>query len=147
MTEKQEAFCREYLIDYNATQAAIRAGYSEKGANGQGTRLLANASIKSRLAELKAERDAEYENRLAGAMEIKAFLAAAMRGEIEEEVVVNIGDGLGFSRAETMTKKISARDRLKAAETLARAEALFQDRVKIDSAVPVVITGDADIRE
>ena len=33
LTDKQEMFCREYLIDLNATQAAIRAGYSEKTAN------------------------------------------------------------------------------------------------------------------
>ncbi|WP_193065956.1 terminase small subunit, partial [Hafnia alvei] len=33
LNDKQEMFCREYLIDLNATQAAIRAGYSEKTAN------------------------------------------------------------------------------------------------------------------
>jgi len=33
LTDKQEMFCREYLIDLNATQAAIRAGYSAKTAN------------------------------------------------------------------------------------------------------------------
>ena len=45
MTPKQEEFVRQYLIDRNATQAAIRAGYSEKTAHVQGPRLLANVSV------------------------------------------------------------------------------------------------------
>lgn len=56
MTPKQEAFVREYLIDLNATQAAIRAGYSEHTANEQGARLLANASVRSLINEAQQER-------------------------------------------------------------------------------------------
>jgi len=57
LTDKQEMFCREYLIDLNATQAAIRAGYSEKTSNEQSARLLANVSVQNRISELKAERN------------------------------------------------------------------------------------------
>lgn len=57
LTDKQEMFCREYLIDLNATQAAIRAGYSQKTANAQAGRLLVNVSIQNRIAELKEERN------------------------------------------------------------------------------------------
>ncbi len=57
LTDKQEMFCREYLIDLNATQAAIRAGYSGKTSNEQGARLLANVSVQIRISELKAERN------------------------------------------------------------------------------------------
>tara|TARA_R110002126_G_scaffold74356_3_gene185470 strand:- start:1192 stop:1749 length:558 start_codon:yes stop_codon:yes gene_type:complete len=56
LTPKQEAFVQEYLIDLNATQAAIRAGYSEKTANEQGSRLLANVKIAKAIAEAKADR-------------------------------------------------------------------------------------------
>lgn len=56
LTSKQEQFCREYLIDLNAKQAAIRTGYSEKTAEVQGSRLLSNAKVASRVAELKSER-------------------------------------------------------------------------------------------
>jgi phage terminase small subunit len=56
LSAKQEQFCREYLVDLNATQAAIRAGYSAKTANEQASRLLANVSVASRVAELKQER-------------------------------------------------------------------------------------------
>ena len=52
LTGKQELFCKEYLIDQNATQAAIRAGYSKKTAYSQGQRLLKNVGIRKRLAEL-----------------------------------------------------------------------------------------------
>ena len=49
LTPKKQAFVREYLVDLNATQAAIRAGYSAKTARSQGQRLLTNADIQSHL--------------------------------------------------------------------------------------------------
>ena len=54
MTRKQDRFVKEYLIDLNATQAAIRAGYSPKTANEQG--LLANVSVQEAIAKAMAER-------------------------------------------------------------------------------------------
>lgn len=56
LTEKQQRFVDEYLIDLNATQAAIRAGYSAKTACEQGARLLANVKIQGTIAEHMAER-------------------------------------------------------------------------------------------
>lgn len=59
LTSKQRAFVREYLIDLNATQAAIRAGYSAKTANEQASRLLANVKIAGAIAaamKIRAER-------------------------------------------------------------------------------------------
>ncbi|MBN9093893.1 MAG: terminase small subunit [Pandoraea pnomenusa] len=56
LTPKQEQFAREYLVDLNATQAAIRAGYSPRTANEQGSRLLANVSVQRAVAELKQQR-------------------------------------------------------------------------------------------
>lgn len=55
LTAKQERFVEEYIIDLNATQAAIRAGYSEKSAHVEGARLLKNAKV---LAKLKAAQEA-----------------------------------------------------------------------------------------
>lgn len=57
LTDKQEMFCREYLIDLNATQAAIRAGYSGKTANRTASENLSKPDIQSRIAELKAQRN------------------------------------------------------------------------------------------
>lgn len=55
MTDKQARFCEEYMIDLNATQAAIRAGYSPKTAQEQSARLLSNVMVQNRLAQLQAE--------------------------------------------------------------------------------------------
>lgn len=66
LTDKQEMFCREYLIDLNATQAAIRAGYSEKTANRTASENLSKPDIQIRISELMKERsdrlqiDADY---------------------------------------------------------------------------------------
>lgn len=56
MTDKQKRFCDEYLIDLNATQAAIRAGYSEKTAAEQGARLLINVKVQEYIQERKDKR-------------------------------------------------------------------------------------------
>lgn len=56
LTPKQEMFCREYLIDLNATQAAIRAGYSENTANRIATENLSKPVIKNYIEHLKAKR-------------------------------------------------------------------------------------------
>lgn len=59
LTAKQRAFVREYLIDLNASQAALRAGYSEKSAHVEGTRLLKNAKVAAAVSaamDLRAKR-------------------------------------------------------------------------------------------
>ncbi|MDX8000229.1 terminase small subunit [Xenorhabdus sp. Reich] len=59
LTDKQEMFCREYLVDLNATQAAIRAGYSDKTANRTASENLSKPGIQSRITEFKAGRNEE----------------------------------------------------------------------------------------
>lgn len=61
LNAKQQRFVEEYLIDLNATQAAIRAGYSENGATVAGTRLLANASVAKAIAAGQAKRAGRVE--------------------------------------------------------------------------------------
>lgn len=56
LSPKQKQFCLEYIVDFNGTQAAIRAGYSEKGASQQGSVLLANPNIQEELARCMQER-------------------------------------------------------------------------------------------
>lgn len=57
LTPKQQRFVEEYLIDLNATQAAIRAGYSPRTANEQGAQNLAKLSISEAIAEAQAKRE------------------------------------------------------------------------------------------
>ena len=59
MTSRQQRFVREYLTDFNATQAAIRAGYSPKGASVQGARLLVNAKVQAEVERLAQQKDDE----------------------------------------------------------------------------------------
>ena len=61
LTPNQQRFVEEYLIDLNATQAAIRAGYSAKTANEQAARLLAKVSIQSAVSDAKAKRSEKTE--------------------------------------------------------------------------------------
>lgn len=56
LNAKQEAFCQEYLIDFNATQSAIRSGYSEDSAKQIGSALLSNHDVCARIEVLKSER-------------------------------------------------------------------------------------------
>ena len=78
MTEKQKRFCDEYLIDCNATQAAIRAGYSPKTANEQGAKLLAKVSIK---AYIDDQLEQLHNKNIADSQEVLEYLTSVMRGE------------------------------------------------------------------
>jgi len=57
LTAKEERFCREYIIDLNATQAAIRAGYSKKSSYSMGQRLLKNVEVKYLIDQLLSKRE------------------------------------------------------------------------------------------
>jgi phage terminase small subunit len=143
VTPRQEKFCVEYLIDLNATQAAIRAGYSEKTAYSMGQRLLKNVEIKSRIKELQ---DKVFEDGMMSAAEALWRLSKAGRGELKEEVVVTEGIGDGFSEAKIIKKQISARDQIKALELMGKRHDLFSSDTKIEM-VPVIITGEREIHE
>ncbi len=61
LTIKQETFVAEYLVDLNATQAAIRAGYSAKTAQEQGSRLLSNVMVQKLIQERMSQRSKRLE--------------------------------------------------------------------------------------
>lgn len=140
---KQQRFIQEYVKDTNATQAAIRTGYSEKTAYSQGQRLLKHDEVKRQITELLE--DIRDQN-IATAKEVEEFLSLSMKGEIEEEVVVIEGEGDGVSNSRIITKKIGAKDRIKAAELLGKRHSLFTDKVNV-SGVQVVFEGENDIEE
>ena len=90
MTDNQRRFCEEYLKDRNATQAAIRAGYSKRTAKQIGNSLLQNKEsdlwkyIQQETERLKSEA-------VADAQEIMEFLTSDMRGEKSDEVLAMDG--------------------------------------------------------
>lgn len=92
LTPKQAAFVREYLIDLNATQAAIRAGYAEGSARVQGTRLLANAAIQ---AEVQAGRETKAEQAQVSAQMVLDGLRRIAEGDGSESARVRAYELLG----------------------------------------------------
>lgn len=143
LTAKQQRFCDEYLIDLNATQAAIRAGYSKKTARVIGQQNLSKLAVKNYIDERMAEKEAAL---VADQDEVLKYLTSVLRGESQSTEIVVEGIGDGCSEARTITKGPSEKDRLKAAELLGKRYALFRENVKLD-AVPVVITGGDDLED
>ena len=104
VNKRQRQFCEEYLIDLNATQAAIRAGYKEKFAHTNAPKLLQNTTIKAKIDELMAERAMRTEitqDRVIKELAIIAFSNAAdyaavvereMAMEVDGHMVKIIGD-------------------------------------------------------
>lgn len=128
MTERQKRFVDYYIQSGNATEAARKAGYSEKYTNNNAQKILQNTTVQnaitSRIAEMQSERIADAE-------EVLTYLTAAMRGEITEEVIVVEGLGNGESAARVETKQLSASTRTKAAELLAKRYGLLVDKKEI----------------
>lgn len=140
MTDKQKRFCDEYLIDCNATQAAIRAGYSPKTAYSIGEENLKKPELKTyideRLKQLRSEK-------IADAQEVLEYLTSVMRGEHTEQVLRLDGDGVQVVNSiQTPTH-----DKLKAAELIGKRYGLFKDAVDLGGAVPVVISGGDDLAD
>ena len=127
LTAKQQRFCDEYLIDLNATQAAIRAGYSARSARQIADRNMSNDDIKKYIAARMAEKESEL---IADQDEVLKYLTSVLRGESQSEEIVVEGTGDGCSEARTMQKAPSEKDRLKAAELLGKRYALFTDKVE-----------------
>ena len=144
LNARQKAFCEYYVASGNATDAAIKAGYSERTAKSIGQRLLTFVDIKKYIDELMQKLESE---RIATAEEVLQNLTAMMRGEIQEEVIVVEGEGEGVSSARIMKKQVSAKDRIKAAELLGKRHALFTDKTKIEGTLPVMIVGEDDLDE
>lgn len=128
MTLKQQRFADEYIITGNATQSAIRAGYSSKYANTNANKLLQNTTIKNyideRLAKLESEKIATQE-------EVLQYLTSVMRGEKTEPLLVL--DGEGTQKVIQAVPNIQSRTR--AAELLGKRYGTFTDRVDINAQI------------
>jgi len=85
LTPQQRLFIAEYLKDLNATQAAIRAGYSEKGARVQGTRLLAIAAIREAVDVALATREEEIKVDATWVLKRLVAMAEADRADLYDE--------------------------------------------------------------
>ena len=137
MTPKQQRFCDEYLIDLNATQAAIRAGYSKKTAYSIGIENLRKPEIKSYIDARMAEKESEL---IADQDEVLKYLTSVMRGKAKSEIVVVEGIGDGCSEARAVQKAPDEKERLKAAELLGKRYGLYTEKIDADIDTDLNIT-------
>jgi phage terminase small subunit len=121
LTQRQRAFCHEYLVDLNATQAAIRAGYSRRTANEQAARALAKVSVQAEVQRLLEERkkrvgvDADFV--------VRTLVENVQRSMQAVPVRVANGEAIGEYRYDGHVVN-------KALELLGRHLGIFSDRVK-----------------
>ena len=133
MTPKQQRFVSEYLIDLNATQAAIRAGYSEKTARFIGAENLTKPNIAAAVATAKAERSERTE--VTQDYVLTSIMKTMERCKQAEPVVYQNGDSvlIGTPSGDLAPAyKFDANAVLKGAELLGRHLAMFTDKKTID---------------
>lgn len=139
LTAKQQRFCDEYLIDLNATQAAIRAGYSKKTAYSIGQENLKKPEINAHIEKRMSEKE---EALIAKQDEVLQYLTSVMRGESKSSVLARDDMGAEY----IIQKPPDEKERLKAAELMGKRYSLFKDNVQLD-VKPVVIDGGDDLED
>ena len=142
LTEKQKRFCEEYLIDPNAAQAAVRAGYSEKTArfasqwiNEKNLQKPTSKYIPEMRQYIDERLEELHNARTADAQEVVEYLTSVMRGESESEEIVLKGAGKGSQKIEKVHKKPSEKDKLKAAELLGKRFGMFKEKIEVDGEI------------
>ncbi len=158
LTARQKRFIEEYLIDLNATQAAVRAGYSPKTAGEQGSRLLATKSISDKIAEAMAElsrRTGVSQERVIEELAKVAFVNAADvidfgTGGIPSSMSENDTAAISSMKVkkvptkdgENVEREIKFIDKLKALELLGRHFGMFTENTSLSGETGVVIVDD-----
>lgn len=162
MTKKQKAFVEEYLIDLNATQAAIRAGYSPDTSNEQGARLLANVSVKDAIEKALAERSRRTGiNQDLVIRELCRIARVNIMDIIDEDceirssateddlaciesVKVKASDNQFGSSTE---REVKVASKLKALELLGKHLGMWNDKLNVNLNLPVFYEGEDDLEE
>ena len=156
LTPKQQRFADEYLIDLNATQAAIRAGYSPKSAEQQGSRLLSNAKVRAHIDQRMAElsrRTGVTQERIIRELARIAFLDPTRlvnmeTAELLDETSADDRAAIAGVKVKTIPtqegvgveREIRFSDKIKALELLGKRFGMFIDRqqVEVQGAVQIV---------
>lgn len=158
MTAKQERFVQEYLIDLNATQAAIRAGYSPKTAQEQSARLLSKVMIQTAISKAQAERSRRTginQDRVIRELAKVAFLNPVDVIDMDDATIqgqANRDDTACIASVKVKTiptddgpiteREVKTYDKLKALELLGKHLGMFTDKLKVKGGVPVVLYDD-----
>lgn len=157
LTEKQQRFVEEYLIDLNATQAAIRAGYSVKTANEQGSQNLAKLSIQQAIAEQMAERSKRTGiNQDRVVLELAKIALVKMTDIVDSQGRIKDGaseddlaciESVKYKQSESETgssveREVKISPKLKALELLGKHLGMWNDKLDVNITQPIVITGE-----
>lgn len=162
LTAKQKRFVEEYLIDLNATQAAIRAGYSAKTANEQGARLLANVSVQDVVSRKMAERSKRTgisQDRIV--LELARIAFMKMTDIVNADGEINTGatdddlaciESIKYKKSESDTgyseeREVKVASKLKALELLGKHMGMWNDKLDVNVALPVVISGEDNLED
>lgn len=120
LTAKQQAFVAEYLIDLNATQAALRAGYSEKTAGSIGNENLKKPEIQEAISDARKKR--------------------AERTEVDQDYVIRKLKEIADKEASDMTESdLKYSNKIRALELLGKHTGAFEGRQETNDRVTVVI--------
>ena len=141
LTQKQQNFIDNYLLSGDITASAVKAGYSSKNAYQQGNQLLKNPFVQAFMSMRMKQLES---SKIASQKEILEFLTAIVRGEHVDEVAMNIGKGQGITAAEKIELKVASKERIKAAELLAKINGMLVAKSEVDfkNAIPVIIKDD-----
>lgn len=132
---KQRKWAKYFVELGNGAEAARKAGYCEKYAN----RISSANQNKPHVMALVNEQLKKIEDAsIAKAEEVMKYLTSVVRGEQQEEVIVVEGTGNGISKAKKIVKELQPKDRLKAAELLAKRYGLLTDKIDL--------TGDMELQ-
>ncbi|MGA4517214.1 terminase small subunit [Solibacillus silvestris] len=135
LSDKQKRFVDEYMLDLNATQAAIRAGYAERTAYSQGQRLLKKVEVQAYIEERMHSHQKET---IAKQEEVLETLTAILRGE--EKGATLRGAGKGLQVIDDMPPTTT--ERIRAAELLGKRYGIWQENKLIDVKSAVTFVDD-----
>lgn len=105
LTPKQRKFCTYYVETGNATQAAKRAGYSERSASALGRVMLTNDRVVEKIRKLQAPKEAEEEKHIATSQEVMQFFTDMMQGKIKDQFGIDASNADKIKAAQEIAKR------------------------------------------
>ena len=154
-SKKHELFCQEYLVDLNATQAYIRAGYSPVEAESAASRLCANVKVRARIDELLAARSVRVgisQDRVLRELARIAFLdptqlanmdSATISADASEDDRAAIASVKVKSGEDFTEREIKFADKLKALELMGKHLGMYTDKIDLTTDIVLDFSGGA----
>ncbi len=162
MTKKQKRFVEEYLIDLNATQAAIRAGYSVDSASEIGYENLIKPDIQTAIAKAMAERSKRTGvNQDRVILELARLAFVRMTDIVDDKAKIKTTateddlsciEGIKYKQSKSDTgtsveREVKIGSKIKALELLGKHLGMWNDKLDVNVAIPIVISGEENLED